>query len=235
VRQPSGALDCVLRGSCIFKAPERTTRSFINRHSLACFKHYTTRGVPRTRHGPFLDTTPIELASFMTTNGRNHCLRKKDVKALSPRVCLPTLQSTPGHSNLNPQNPSGLQMFADVFFIKPSSTLGAPASLPAAGLPTVESVSFPAGQVKPPPKPNFAIFTTAFTGFLPLFNRSKLLRTRNLRKFTTFYRYFFVMPPFTTCHLPFRFAPSLPFAICHLPFRSPRPRVYPITTPEEDL
>jgi hypothetical protein len=81
-----------------------------------------------------------------------------------------------------------------------------------------ESYAGFASILKPPPKPNFAIFTPAFTGFLPLFNRSKSLRTRNLCKFTTFYRYFFVMPPFSTCHLPFRFAPSLPFAICHLPF-----------------
>jgi hypothetical protein len=76
-------------------------------------------GVSRTRLGAFLDTTPIELVSFMTTNGRNHCLRKKDVKALSPRVCLPTLQSTTDNSFLNPQNPFGLQMFADVFFVRP--------------------------------------------------------------------------------------------------------------------
>jgi hypothetical protein len=41
---------------------------------------------------------------------------------------------------------------------------------------------------------NFIGFTTAFTGFLPFFNPSKSLRTRNLCKFTGFYRYFFFDP-----------------------------------------
>jgi hypothetical protein len=44
----------------------------------------------------------------------------------------------------------------------------------------------------------FAVFTTGFTGFSPLFNRSKSLRTRNLCKFTTFYRYFFNRPIYTS-------------------------------------
>jgi hypothetical protein len=68
----------------------------------------------------------------MTTNGRNHCSRKKDAKALRP-----THDST-------------IQQFA--------------------------------------------IFTPAFTGFLPFFNRCYELCTRNLCKFTTFYRYFFFDP-----------------------------------------
>jgi hypothetical protein len=72
---------------------------------------------------------------------------------------------------------------------------------------------------------SYTIFTGPFTGYLPFFDSCNGLCTRHLCKFTTFYRYFFVMPPFTTCHLPFRFAPSLPFAICHLPFRSSSPRL----------
>jgi hypothetical protein len=49
-------------------------------------------------------------------------------------------------------------------------------------------------SLTPPPKPSFAVFTTAFTGFLPLFNRCYELCTSNLCKFTTFYRYFFFDP-----------------------------------------
>jgi hypothetical protein len=79
--------------------------------------------------------------------------------------------------------------------------------------------------LKPPPKSHFKILTGLVTGFLLAFDSGNALRTRHLRKLTGFDSYFFVMPPFTTCHLPFRFAPSLPFAICHLPFRSQRLRV----------
>jgi hypothetical protein len=56
------------------------------------------------------------------------------------------------------------------------------------------SAGIPAGVLKPPPKLNFAIFTTTFTVFLLLCNRSKALRTSNIWKFTTFYRYFFFDP-----------------------------------------
>jgi hypothetical protein len=124
---------------------------------------YHSEASSRTRHGSFLDNTPKALARNMTTNGRNHCSRKKDATALPPRVSPLTTTRSAGI-------PAGIV----------HSHTG--------------NAGIPAGQLKPPSKPHFAIFTGPFTGFLPLFNRCNKLCTNNIQKFTTFYRYFFFDP-----------------------------------------